>query len=418
MDNSNLIDYILHGREERNLEYKGNVSWNDSNIKFKLIKTILAMSNIPDGGVIVVGVDEDKSNNKCNPIGLNKDNLASYSQDTIQSAVSEYAEPFVEITVTHVEHDEKCFVVIQIAEFSEMPVICKKGYSGTLNRGEVYTRPKRKNESVKVPSQVEMREIIESAVGKSKSKLVKRVTTAGFEIKNRKTDEELFSDQLGENIDNPILDEITRKGYWKILIRPTIFEKDKIEISKLPRIIEENQVKLKGWYYPFFESPEIRNNYIEISCNFNEYKEFTRFYQSGQFVHFKAMIEDHRNSFPQKSLEFLYALFTLTEIFEFASRLVSQGIITSDISISITLFNVLDRRIYSSELRPLFNIYKSKEERIDFNKEFKIDDFILNHNQFAVDAAIYFFHRFQWLGCSLELLREEQKKLIEKRLSY
>ena len=53
-----LVDIILHGREERNIEYKESVPWGDADIKAKLTRAALAMSNIRDGGYIVIGVEQ------------------------------------------------------------------------------------------------------------------------------------------------------------------------------------------------------------------------------------------------------------------------------------------------------------------------------------------------------------------------
>lgn len=48
----NYIDLILHGSEERYLEYKGSMSWDDISTKTKVVIACLAMANIPDGGSI------------------------------------------------------------------------------------------------------------------------------------------------------------------------------------------------------------------------------------------------------------------------------------------------------------------------------------------------------------------------------
>ncbi|MFA6980520.1 MAG: ATP-binding protein [Ignavibacteriaceae bacterium] len=198
MENQAFADLILHGREERNLEYKGDINWDDGQIRAKLTKTILGMSNIRDGGTIVIGVQE--KNEIFEPIGISDTNFETFKQDDISSFVNEYADPFVEVSLNRVELKDKKYVVIQIEEFSELPVICKKDGAQGLFRGEIYTRPRRKNETVKVPSQVEMREIVDMAVEKSNLLLSKRLHKSGIEVNTTQENSIVSFDKQLENL--------------------------------------------------------------------------------------------------------------------------------------------------------------------------------------------------------------------------
>ena len=51
-------ELILAGKELRNLEYKASVSWNDTAIREKIVRSMVAMSNIRDGGSIIIGVNQ------------------------------------------------------------------------------------------------------------------------------------------------------------------------------------------------------------------------------------------------------------------------------------------------------------------------------------------------------------------------
>ena len=57
-DDTELVALIRHGREERNLEYKGPVSWQTPAVKARITKCSMALANIQDGGAIVIGVQE------------------------------------------------------------------------------------------------------------------------------------------------------------------------------------------------------------------------------------------------------------------------------------------------------------------------------------------------------------------------
>ena len=121
MANEELIQYITHGREERNLEYKGPINWNDTQIKAKITKTILAMSNLRDGGVIVIGVEQNGE--IFTPVGLDSESISSFKQDDISVHVNNYADPFVEIKVSY-KIAEKDFNEKYMNAFAEGYKLC------------------------------------------------------------------------------------------------------------------------------------------------------------------------------------------------------------------------------------------------------------------------------------------------------
>ena len=144
---SELVDIILrgilYGREERHIEYKDSMSWSWKNKDARMInvvKCILGMANLPDGGYIVFGVKQQ--DNDFIPNGMDPEHFMSFNQDKVDDVVKNYAEPFVEVKVTKVSRDvvnNKAiseginefpddggdFIVIEVGEFKELPVICK-----------------------------------------------------------------------------------------------------------------------------------------------------------------------------------------------------------------------------------------------------------------------------------------------------
>ena len=145
MASEELDELILHGREERNLEYKAPMSWTSSLTKTKVAKASMAMSNIPDGGAVVLGIEQGGEAFLVK--GMTAEDADSFSQDDVQEFVNEYADPYVELTVSQVElPDNRRFVVIQVREFGQLPVVCKKNGEQKLRKGALYTRPRRKYE--------------------------------------------------------------------------------------------------------------------------------------------------------------------------------------------------------------------------------------------------------------------------------
>ena len=197
-----LIDLILHGSEERNLEYKESMSWSQRDVKVEITRCILGMANLRDGGAIVLGVEQRGSNFVL--AGMRPEHVKSFSHDRVAPYVSERADPFVEIEITPVSHEEKEFIVIQVREFDELPVICKReGKLSTgnlrLRRGVIYIRSRRMCETIEVPSQTEMREIIELAVDKGVRRFMERMGRTGIlSLVMEPSDSERFDEQLGE----------------------------------------------------------------------------------------------------------------------------------------------------------------------------------------------------------------------------
>ncbi|HEY6351943.1 MAG TPA: ATP-binding protein, partial [Candidatus Angelobacter sp.] len=62
--------------ETKNLDYKQSMNWASASNedKCKLVKDILAMMNTPDGGQIVIGVED----NTYNLLGVNDGDAASF----------------------------------------------------------------------------------------------------------------------------------------------------------------------------------------------------------------------------------------------------------------------------------------------------------------------------------------------------
>lgn len=229
------------------------------------------------------------------------------------------------------------------------------------------------------------------------------------------------------------VNKIKEKGYWRILIRPNHFNNVKVQdIKDLSRLIEQTEVRLRGWYYPHYgrENRSVGKDYIQSFCDYTSHKEFWRFYQSSQFIHYRAIREDYEFDYSKrrplsinepsptnKYLEILITLYTITEVLEFAARLANKDIYDDNIYISISLNDLYDRQLFFyDDGRDLWGNYRSKENELEFEKTFNTKDFITNHNQFAVDAAYWFFQRFNWTACPKGLLKEEQNKLIERRL--
>jgi hypothetical protein len=425
-----ILELILHGREERNLEYKSGENWRD--IKFKIIKTILAMSNIRDGGTIVIGVSQ--SRDAFIPSGFSLTDLDSYSQDTIAANANEFSDPYTEVIVMKVPHEGKNFVVIQVEEFSELPVICKKDGDG-LRKGAIYTRPRRMHETAEIPSQTEARELLDIATEKSIRSTYARIRRANLEVSEPEPSDGLFEKQRSSIFEvwekNP-LKRIHSTGWWEINIRPTRFEKERIpSLSKCREMIEACAVTLRGTDYPYMNREKIINGADWIECtDTSPEEEYWRLYQSGQFIHHIACEEDYlkdkitdrrlsiRSASPSGNyLAVISTLYRITEAFEFAARMASKGVLVPAVDISVKIVGTYNRQLFFWEpFRLLPFPYVSQLHEVEFKKEYPVTEIMANAAEFALDASLYFLERFNWTDPPRSIFSEDQKKFLERRV--
>ena len=86
------LEELLEGADETDaLEFKQAMSWDVG-----LIKDVLAMANIEDGGRIVIGIEDGTFTRQ----GLTTEQIDTYNPDNMKDAVGLFADPFVEFSVT------------------------------------------------------------------------------------------------------------------------------------------------------------------------------------------------------------------------------------------------------------------------------------------------------------------------------
>ena len=164
MTTEEFEELVLGAAETFSLEFKGPMVWD----AIGLVKDILAMSNIVDGGHIVIGIDDDS-----NRVGISDEQAASYDIDTMKDQVASFADPAVDFSAHRVTGaDGKQFVVIQVSTFREIPIICKKD-KGDVCAGTIYTRSLAgKPASARVSNSNDLREIIEMAIARRRASLI------------------------------------------------------------------------------------------------------------------------------------------------------------------------------------------------------------------------------------------------------
>lgn len=230
-----------------------------------------------------------------------------------------------------------------------------------------------------------------------------------------------------------LIRRIKSKGYWRVVIRPTKFEKLRIAtFSEVRQLVQSSTVSWRGWDCPHWNPDTVRNmqDCVESWVDWSYFIEYWRFYRSGQFVHLFALHEDHMDierslpiSYPPRSkragyLSTVSTTYTVTEIFEFAARLANKDILRPSAVISVGLYNMENHQLETfSANRMLFNEYVCPtNDPIIMEKEIPQHELVTRPDEFALDFVIEIFERFSWNNPSRQILSEDQKRLRERRL--
>lgn len=215
-----------------------------------------------------------------------------------------------------------------------------------------------------------------------------------------------------------ILTKIRAKGYWRVVIRPTVFEARGIpNLSDVRELVQSCAVSLRGWPYPYWRDSEAQNvsDWVECSVNWREFTEYCRFYQSGQFVHLFAVYEEHERA---GYLDFVSTIYTVTEIFEFAARLAGKEVLQPSAYISIELHNMADHQLFSYDRGRHVGDYKfirQSDLPIVIKEEFSQQDVVSRTDELALDAVVKIFEQFNWNDPPRQVFAEDQKRLRERR---
>jgi predicted HTH transcriptional regulator len=159
-------------QEQASIEFKRGEPW--ESLWIDLTQSVMAMSNLRDGGIIIVGVSQDGSHSVA-------DDLHTYDTDVMRDAFDKYASPHVDLMIVRLTHKRATFLVIDVNEFAEEPVICKNNHNKELIRGAVYVRPLTgRPRTTRVMSAEEMRPLLDLAVEKKMRRFNNTLASVGY----------------------------------------------------------------------------------------------------------------------------------------------------------------------------------------------------------------------------------------------
>ena len=190
------------GHELTSIEFKGPGAASDRHLFALVTKAALGMTNRRDGGRVILGVSD--TSGVLYPTGLTVAERDSWNYDDISAKFAEYADPSLSFEITPQPYDGKHFVIIRVREFEDIPVLCKKQYQDVLRQGACFVRPRRKPETTEIPTQEDMRDLLDLAAEKRLRKHLELTSRAGGTVVSSAlgtpvpTDQQLFQEQLSD----------------------------------------------------------------------------------------------------------------------------------------------------------------------------------------------------------------------------
>jgi hypothetical protein len=125
--------------ETANVDFKESAKW--PTLKWKIIKAVLGMGNLRDGGLIIVGVSE--RHHIWDLDGISPISRNTFDADTMAAAFDKHISPAPRVEAVIHDRDGKQFLVLDVGKLEDIPIICKKeGPAGEgIEQGGFYHRP-------------------------------------------------------------------------------------------------------------------------------------------------------------------------------------------------------------------------------------------------------------------------------------
>lgn len=415
------LEQLIEGQSEtQNLDFKSDIAWDVKS----LAKDILAMSNVRDGGSIIIGVTE-KGNNFIGT-GCSEATLKTYKVDHIKDQLLKYADPAVDIRVEFPTDSQGLqYVVIKVLPFREVPIISKADIPNELKPNTIYYRnTNQRVQSAAVSNANDLRDIIESAA----VKMMQRRKEFGFTAVPGK--DQLMDVEIGNLPTDGVLALIKSRGHWEIRFQPqTIGSLE--STSRCLEMVERSKMSL-NWTFPWI--PRLNNNmegmypadnYYEAASNLGTRKEFWRMYKSEQFIDFKALQEDwyaedgRFNSMaeqypPGKSLTmYTSVIHLLTEVIAYLGRLGEQGLYKDGVKINLTLVQSKGRelRIDTSNRYPFVSQKITAAPSLKIQGDYDIQDIIANGVEISNKMILTIFDAFGFNPAKEGILTDQRNFL-------
>lgn len=184
METTESESRLQGGTETQSFDIKAAGPWDVQ----KLVKDVLAMSNVEDGGIILIGVEDTTFTRQ----GLGEADIATYDIDTMRDQMTKFADPHVNMSVSFPEDAAgRKYAAIKVEPFQEIPVLCRRNGTDVREATLYYRNRNRRWESAPISNSFDLAQIIERAAVLRMHRLQKLGLSSQATITSTKFDDEL-----------------------------------------------------------------------------------------------------------------------------------------------------------------------------------------------------------------------------------
>ena len=377
VDQRDVEESLRLGRESRSFEVKCPGSISDKAYVARVVRAVMAMGNLRDGGQVCLGVDDDQMATM-RP-GLSPAQVTEWMDyDNVADQITKYSDPSVAFHLQHFTlSSDTQVVVIDVEEFDIDLHICKKDFQGVLQAGQTYVRPRGKPQSSNVPSLADMRDLHTQAIDKGVREYFRRSEHAGapFTLRTPLTPEQQDTGKFNaeaaqawampSSVDNPtseaLVATIKTPAYTDVAVRPGPYSDDRISPSELETFAGTQAVRLRGWPVPMISNRDTfmhNGDWVgqDLQGEIVPHVEAWRLFSSGQFLHRRIVATDLRDAAELRpevpnatgAIAVWDVLFYIVEVAELGARYAST-LAAETIAIDIGLENIAGRELISGD---------------------------------------------------------------------
>ena len=345
--------------------------------------------------------------------------------------------------VVHDHDDGNRYLVINVHQFGETPVVCRHNgpdnlrLRDRLTPGDFFIRPAGKPQTERITDAAKLHDLLELAAENRARRMLevgRRVGLVPAESSEKRFEDELATIQ-------ELVVPVTEVPHWRVTIRPDRFDPDLIPTrSKCLNIVEKAKVSLRGWDFPYVPTRDGQSgqgsNWIAAWCTFMGTAEYWRLFQSGQFVHYSAVREVTESQWRDKLqaeamnhlrhvrdvdwdsvpgfISLINLLYIVTEIFEFAARVAQAGVYEGAVTVRVEIHGI-QGFVLTTDANRSWRLYCTASEN-DLSKTWIIptDRLIADSASYSLAAAGWFYESFGWMEPNLDVLRKDQQEFLRR----
>ncbi len=213
---------------------------------------------------------------------------------------------------------------------------------------------------------------------------------------------------------------IEQLGYVVVNYRP-LGEPSNLSLQDCQRKMQDNAVALRGWDFPHVSRRNdeaggygYAGNYFGTWCDWNTHVEFSRLYQSGQFISYRAIHED-REDWPRApedrtGADVTNLIYSIVEFTEFAFRLARAGVYPDGVLIKLDWHNMYGRALFVSDFNkmPFMDTKATWAETISIFRSVDVAQLAGPAIDISTGIILEFFEKFGWHPSEQQILKEQQ----------